>query len=257
MNSLIIKENLNTDICLIQMNRKEKRNALSVALLKAIQEAFTTMEAEGIRVAIIKGKGPVFSAGLDLSEASNEQEAHICAQNVAQTLNTFAHSPVISIGAAHGAALAGGAGLLSACDIGIATQECKIGYPETKRGMIAGLVMSFLVRQVGERRARDLLLTGRTISGTTAERWGLITEAVEQEALLSTAVSLAEQVIQGAPNATFYSKQLIDQLRSPKIGQDIEKALDHHMKARSSKEAEEGIAAFLEKREPNWSTFKN
>jgi len=152
----------------------------------------------------------------------------------------------------HGAAVAGGAGIMSACDFVVAAQRTKIGYPEVRRGLVAGLVMTFLRRQVSERNMRELLLGSELIDADRAKEIGLVNRVVAHDNLMTEALSLAGSALQGAPAAVAQTKRLIDELWWRSVKQDVDLALKYHMEARESAEAREGIAAFNEKRKPNW-----
>ena len=171
---------------------------------------------------------------------------------VADTLMTISQTHLITIAAVHGAAVAGGAGIMSACDFVVAAQKTKIGYPEVRRGLVAGLVMTFLRRQIGERNMRELLLASELIDAARAKEMGLVNRVVPQEDLMMEALKFAECVLQGAPGALTQTKQLIEEFWWRSVKQDIDVALKYHMQARQSAEAREGIAAFNEKRKPNW-----
>jgi methylglutaconyl-CoA hydratase len=171
---------------------------------------------------------------------------------VASTLVTISQTRLITIAAVHGAAVAGGAGIMSACDFVLAAERTKIGYPEVRRGLVAGLVMTFLRRQVGERNLRELLLTSELINAERAKEIGLVNRVVTQDELMSEAMKFAESVLQGAPDALAQTKRLIDELWWRSVKQDVDLALEYHMGARESAESREGIAAFNEKRKPNW-----
>jgi len=171
---------------------------------------------------------------------------------VAKTLITLAETPLVTIAAVHGAAVAGGAGIMSACDFVVAAEKTKIGYPEVRRGLVAGLVMTFLRRQVGERNMRELVLGGELIDAERAREIGLVNRVVAPDQLLYEAQRFADSVLQGAPNAVAETKRLIEELWSTSVKEDVDLALKHHMQARESAEAREGIAAFNEKRPPNW-----
>src|SRR5207247_7968017 len=117
-----------------------------------------TSDQPNERVLILRGAGAAFCTGLDLKEAADQTKAHATAEMVAKTLVTLAETRLVTIAAVHGAAVAGGAGIMSACDFVIAAEGTKIGYPEVRRGLVAGLVMTFLRRQVRARHLRDVLL---------------------------------------------------------------------------------------------------
>src|SRR5205085_6307534 len=174
------------------------------------------------------------------------------AELVAKTLITLSQTRLITIAAVHGAAVAGGAGIMSACDFVVAAQGTKIGYPEVRRGLVAGLVMTFLRRQVGERNMRELLLGSELIEAEWAREIGLVNRVVAPNELMKEAQKFADSVLQGAPNALAQTKHLIEKLWSSSVKKDVDLALKYHMRARESAEAREGIAAFNEKRPPNW-----
>ena len=141
---------------------------------------------------------------------------------------------------------------MSACDFVVAAARTKIGYPEVRRGLVAGLIMTFLRRQIGERNMRELLLGSELIDAERAREMGLVNRVVARDDLMSEALKFAESVLQGAPGAVKQTKRLIDELWWRSVKQDIDLALKYHMEARESAEAREGIAAFNEKRKPNW-----
>jgi methylglutaconyl-CoA hydratase len=189
---------------------------------------------------------------LDLKEAADPTKAHATAEMVARTLIAISQTRLITIAAVHGAAVAGGAGIMSACDFVVAAQGTKIGYPEVRRGLVAGLVLTFLRRQVGERNMRELLLGSELIKAERAKEIGLVNRVVAQDDLIGEAQKFADSVLQGAPKALAQTKRLIEELWWRSMKEDVDLALNYHMQARESDEAREGIAAFNEKRLPNW-----
>lgn len=252
MNTLVLKEQLEPGILHLILNRPEKRNALSISLLEALCTALEHAAKENQRVVILSGAGPLFCTGLDLQEASDLSLAHRSALLVAEALQSLSSNSYVTIALAHGAAVAGGAGLVSACDLALSTTDCQFGYPETRRGLVAGLVMTFLKRQVGERAARELLLTGELINAAKAHEIGLLNQLVAKEQLMGRALELAHSIVKGAPHAVAETKHLLDTLHPPTVADDLKHALKTHLTIRNSPEAQEGIAAFLEKREPSW-----
>jgi methylglutaconyl-CoA hydratase len=204
------------------------------------------------RVVILRGAGAAFCTGLDLKEAADQSKAHATAEMVANTLVAISQTHLVTIAAVHGAAVAGGAGIMSACDFVVAAERTKIGYPEVRRGLVAGLVMTFLRRQVGERNMRELLLGSELIEAERAKAIGLVNRVVPQNDLMTEALKFAESVLQGAPGAVTQTKRLIDELWWRSVKEDVDLAVKYHMEARESAEAREGIAAFNEKRKPNW-----
>jgi len=187
-----------------------------------------------------------------LKEAADHVKAHATAEMVAKTLVTLSQTRLITIAAVHGAAVAGGAGIMSACDFVVAAEKTKIGYPEVRRGLVAGLVMTFLRRQIGERNMRELLLSSELIDAERAREIGLVNRVVPADELMDEALGFAGSVLQGAPGAQAQTKRLIEELWSSAVKDDVGLALKYHMQARESAEAREGIAAFNQKRKPNW-----
>ena len=160
------------------------------------------------------------------------------------------HKPTIA--ALNGAALAGGAGLATACDFVIATESAQIGYPEVRRGLVAAMVLHDLVRQVGERRARWLLLTGTPITAVQAEQWGLVNRVVPAGACLDEALALSRSMLGCGPRAIETVKRLIAEASGQP--HDLRGAAAILAQVRVSTEAQEGIRAFLERRPPEWET---
>ena len=251
--AVVLVEKQTPQITLITLNRPERRNALTIELMSDLSSAIENAAADEIqRVLILRGAGSAFCTGLDLNEAAEMHKAHASAEMVAKTLVTLSKTRLITIAVVHGAAVAGGAGIMSACDFVIAAERTKIGYPEVRRGLVAGLVMTFLRRQLRERDLRELLLTSELIDAKRAQEIGLVNRVVPPNELENAAQKIAAAILQGAPDAVTNSKRLLEELWSSSVAEDVALALRHHMEARESNEAKEGIAAFLEKRPPKW-----
>jgi methylglutaconyl-CoA hydratase len=249
----VLIEKQTPQIAIVTLNRPERRNALTLELLNELIAAIKVASDEPHeRVLILRGAGAAFCTGLDLKEAANPKNAHATAEMVAKTLVTLSQTRLITIAAVHGAAVAGGAGIMSACDFVVAAKGTKIGYPEVRRGLVAGLVMTFLRRQIGERNMRELLLGSELIDAERAREIGLVNRVVARDDLMSAARKFADSVLQGAPDALAQTKRLIEGLWSSSVKEDVDLALKYHMQARESAEAREGIAAFNEKRPPKW-----
>jgi methylglutaconyl-CoA hydratase len=250
----VLIEEKNPRVTILTLNRPERRNALTIELLTELTDALDRVAADSQkRVLILRGAGKVFCAGLDLNETTVSERAHRSAEMVAKTLLAISQTRLITIAQVHGAALAGGAGLMSACDFVVAAEDTKIGYPETRRGLVAALVLTFLRRQLRERDIRELLFTAELIEAERAREIGLVNRVVPPNELENETQRIVAAVLQGAPGALASTKKLIEALSSSSVQEDIERALRHHMEARESVEAREGIAAFLEKRLPNWT----
>ena len=250
---VVLVEKQSPQITILTLNRPERRNALTIELLNELIAAIkVASDQPHERVLILRGAGQAFCTGLDLKEAADQTKAHATAEMVANTLIAINQTHLVTIAAVHGAAVAGGAGIMSACDFVVAAERTKIGYPEVRRGLVAGLVMTFLRRQVGERNMRELLLGSELIEVERAKAIGLVNRVVARNDLMTEALKFADSVLQGAPSVVAQTKRLIDELWWRSVKDDVDLALRYHMQARESAEAREGIAAFNEKRKPNW-----
>jgi methylglutaconyl-CoA hydratase len=251
---VILIEKQSAQITVVTLNRPERRNALTLELLTELCAAINVAsEQPNQRVLILRGAGAAFCTGLDLKEAADQTKAHATAEMVATTLITISQTRLVTIAAVHGAAVAGGAGIMSACDLVVAAEGTKIGYPEVRRGLVAGLVMTFLRRQVGERNMRELLYSAELINAVRAKEIGLVNRVVASEEVMNEAQKFAASVLQGAPDALAQTKRLVEDLWWRSVKEDVDIALKYHMQARKSDEAREGIAAFNEKRKPSWA----
>ncbi len=248
---LIVVEESPADVCVITLNRPEKRNALSIDLLEDLCAALDRARTRQ-RVVILKGAGPGFCAGLDLREALDDEKAHQSTKLVTSAFQKIMNMPLVTIAAVHGAALAGGAGLMLACDLSVAAEDAQIGFPEVRRGLVPTFVMTFLRRKVTEQRARELVLLGDTISGREALEIGLVTRVTSSDRVFDVAKELADRVLRNAPGAIIRSKTLMNDLWHLPIDQHLDRSAKLHQRVRASSEAKEGFAAFLEKREPKW-----
>ena len=254
MNSFVLTARANA-VTTLTLNRPDKRNALNVELLEALCTALDVAGADATqRIVVLRGAGPVFCSGLDLAEAQEPARAEQSADLVARALRALATTRLVTIAAVQGAAIAGGAGLMSACDFAVATRDAKFGYPEIRRGLVPALIMTFLRRQLRERDARELLLLGKLFDATHAHAIGLINRVVTDEAALDTEVrTIVSSLLQGAPSALADTKKLLADLWPSPLPRDLDAAHEYHVSARNSPEAREGIAAFLEKRAPRWT----
>jgi len=243
-------------ITTLTLHRPEKRNALNVELLEALGEAIRAAESDSTqRVLVLRGAGPAFCAGLDLAEAAtNAASAQRSAERMHHALEQLATTRLVTIAAVHGATLAGGAGLMSACDFALATRETQFGYPEVRRGLVPALVMTFLRRQLRERDARELVLLGERFDAEKAQAIGLVNRVVADGVALDAEVKrLTFSLLQGAPGAQVETKALLRKLWPTTLPDDLATARAYHLGARASSEATEGLNAYAENRAPNWA----
>jgi methylglutaconyl-CoA hydratase len=256
MSTLIIRNE--PSVRLITLNRPDVRNALSQELRQELFEAFLeTRNDPTIRAVILTGASTAFCAGMDLAELeqlqykSYEENLEDATQfgKLLELIYTFP-KPVIA--ALNGHAIAGGAGLASVCDFVVMSETAKFGYTESRLGFVAALVSVFLVRQVGERRARDLLLSARLLEAKEALGFGLINEIQPADKVMTRGLELAHELIQNAPNALAITKHLLADLPSLSLQDSLRHAAKVNAKVRGGDELSEGIRAFLEKRQARW-----
>jgi len=245
-------------LALVTLNRPEKRNAISAAMIGDVLAALKGVESGSERVVIITGAGKAFCAGMDL-EALKSLATQSSEQNLADARRTAGFFrrlwsfPKPLIAAVNGPALAGGCGIATLCDFTLAVPEAKFGYTEVRVGFIPALVSMFLERQVGEKVARDLFLTGRLVDAAEAKTMGLVTRIVPAEQLLTAARELAETLFANSPGGILATKRLLVRASEEEIDRRIELAVAESVAIRSTPDFREGLAAFLEKREPHWS----
>jgi methylglutaconyl-CoA hydratase len=257
---LVLCERPEPGLALVTLNRQARRNALSIAMLEALIATLEGLaQPGGARVAILRGAGPVFCAGLDLAEATQADLVERSAQGVAKALATLRHGSVVTIAAVHGGAYAGGAGMVAACDMAVASSEARFAFPEARRGLLPALICDPLKTKIREGDLRELLLVGNTIDAQRALQIGLVQRVVSEstvlsEALLNEATLMARGVLAGGPQTIIETKALIDHAYG--FGQADHSAdpasIEDHLRARRSPEATEGLKAFLEKRDPAW-----
>lgn len=253
MNEYIVIENINKAIAKMTLNHPQTHNALSLELMKELCDALNALENSSCQVIILAAKGKNFCSGLDLHQAADEALIEKMASQLAKLFTLFHHTPLVTIACVQGQAIAGGGGLAASCDIMLAAEEAKIGFPETRRGIIAAQVAAILVRQLNIRFVRELLLTGELIDSLRAKEIGLVNHVVSLEIMDQEALRIANEVLKGAPNAIKETKRLLKEMAQGTFGKDLALAIDFHHAVRHSAEGKEGIASFLEKRPPNWT----
>ena len=254
MSNLITGDMPHKGLAILTLNRPDRRNALCIALLDELCDQVESMANAGTaRVLILNGAGPVFSAGLDLSEASQSHLIQQCAESLARSMQLMRDTEIITIAAAHGGAYAGGAGLMASCDLAIGSIDLKIGFPEARRGLLPALISAVLSPKVREGDLRELFLVGNTIDAVRAQQIGLLQRVVPMESLMQVAIEMADGVLAGGPETVKATKVLLNQAYVPNETVSIQHMIELHLNARNGNEATEGLAAFLEKRSPNWN----
>jgi len=245
-------------VATIALTVPEKRNAISQHMVLDLIAALAQAESSSVRAVILTGAGKAFCAGMDLDELqllakSTLQKNLEDARRVSKMFYRLYSFPKPVIAAVNGAAIAGGCGLATLADFTLAAPEAKFGYPEVKLGFMPALVAVFLRRQIAEKHARDLLLTGRIVDAAEAFRIGLITEIVPAESLMDRAHEIAANLIAASPTAVARTKKFLLDFDDATIRSELEAAIDANATIRSTPDFHEGVAAFLEKRAPKWS----
>ncbi len=245
------------EITAITLSRPEKRNAISKDMIEDLLAALGEVESSRALVAIVTGAGKAFCSGMDLDEleaiSSQSPEQNLeDSRRLAGMFRRLYTFPKPLIAAVNGAAIAGGCGIATLCDFTLAVPEAKFGYTEVRIGFIPAIVSVFLIRQIGEKRARDLLLTGRTLDAAEAHRIGLVTEVVAPDRLLERAHELAATLLAGSPTSIVRTKRLMGRFSESSLDGDLEMAVHENARIRTTADFREGVAAFLEKRKPLW-----
>jgi methylglutaconyl-CoA hydratase len=245
-------------IATITLNRPDKRNAISFELIDDLLHALQEVEKSGALVLIVTGSGKAFCSGMDLENLKallgrtpeqNLQDS----ETMVRLFRALYEFPKVTIAAVNGAAIAGGTGLALLCDFTLAVPEAKFGYTEVRIGFVPAIVSTFLLRQVGEKQARDLLLTGRLFGAEEALRMGLVNEIVAPEKLTTRARDLAALLMENSPASLRATKKLLTDHSRAEIDAQIDAAVRENAAIRTTADFREGIASFLEKRKPVWS----
>jgi methylglutaconyl-CoA hydratase len=249
---------IENQVALITLHHPEKRNAITPRMMDDLLAALDEIEKGPARAAILTGAGKAFCAGMDIEtlrdSASATHGQHIeDARRTAQLFRRLWSFPKPVIAAVNGAAIAGGCGLATLCDFTLAAREATFGYTEVKIGFIPAVVSVFLARQIGEKRARDLLLSGRIVDAAEAHELGLVTVVIAPESLMGRAYELANTLAAASPSSLVQTKRLLIAGASEEVDREIEAVITASAEVRETSDFREGVAAFLEKRPPRWT----
>jgi len=244
----------------IILNRPEKRNALSRQLMAELLQAFEDFHLERkVRAVILTGAGNSFCAGMDLAEmlATSKRpdphsQWHADAVQYKELIEAMLRFPKPIIAAVNGPAVAGGAGLVLAADIVVAAESARFGLPEPQRGLVAGLVSPLLAFRIGGGYAARLLLAADLVDAAEARRVNLFHEIVKDDLVWARAHAVAEQCAKSAPEALQLTKKMLNETIGDHLNVLLAAGAAASATARTTEAAAEGLAAFLEKREPNW-----
>jgi methylglutaconyl-CoA hydratase len=242
----------------ITLNRPERRNAMTPQMQTELIAAIENAGASKCRVVVFRGAGEAFCSGLDLAALQGMKDKTAAehredAERIAKLFWVLYKMQKPTIAAVHGAAIAGGTGLATICDFTLATPAAKFGFTEVRIGFVPALVSAFLTLQVGEKRARDLLLTGRVFDAAEAHGLGLVNEVVEPDALEERVKSLAHVLAANSPQSIAATKKLMTAQSEAWLQTAFDQAMDANARARETADFREGVTAFLEKRKPVWT----
>ncbi len=245
-------------IATITLNRPDKRNAISYELIDDLIAALEQATSSSAQIVMLTGAGKAFCSGMDLDNlkqlTGRSHEQNIAdSETMASLFRTLYDCPKPTIAAVNGAAIAGGTGLATLCDFTLAVPEAKFGYTEVRIGFVPGIVSSYLIANVGEKRARDLLLTGRLFGAEEALQLGLVTEIVAPEELMTRALQLAAQLMENSPASLRATKALLSSYTKEQLDRQLKSAIRENAAIRQTADFKEGITSFLEKRKPTWT----
>jgi methylglutaconyl-CoA hydratase len=244
---------LHEGVLTLTLDRAAKRNALSSSLIGALHAGLERADLDSdVRVVVIRGAGKDFCAGADLDEllasagrslAENEAEA----RRLGSLFELIRSIPKPVVALVQGRALAGGAGLATACDITVAGAGAQIGYPEIQRGFVPAMVMALLVRLTGQKMALDLVLTGRVLVAEEARLAGLVSRVVADADLEREGGEVARRLAESSPSALALTKRLFYQLDAPSFSEAIALGARVNALARQTPDFREAIGRFLER----------
>jgi methylglutaconyl-CoA hydratase len=242
----------------VRMTRPDRRNAFDAGLIGALADAFHDVPSRaGARVVVLEGEGPSFSAGADLDwmrgglalgEAENEADA----LRLVAMLDAIATCPLPVVARAHGHALGGGAGLVCAADIAVASDDLRIGFTEVRLGVIPAAISPFVVRRIGPGHARTLFLRGNQLRADEAFRIGLVHLVAPADGLDGAVDAVVADLLAGGPNALADTKRLLDEVAAPAAPGAGPETARRIARVRVGDEAQAGIRAFLQRESPPW-----
>lgn len=249
----VLKVERRQNYAVFTLNRPEKRNALNVAMMQALDEAIDSIENDNnIRAVIVRGAGGSFCSGLDLAEADRLEGGH-SPVNIERVFHRLAHIPVPTIAAMQGAALAGGCELGLHCDMRVAAEDLRMGMTVARVGLVVPYdFIRKLIEIIGAANTAQIIYTAEPVNAERALHMGMVHEVVPNARLDETAIAWAEKVAANAPLSLRTMKHSMRRALSASNNAWHEDILNMGRLVRISKDAKEGIRAFLEKRKPNW-----
>ena len=260
--SKYIQFSIESGVATLTLDRAEKRNALKRDFIEEILGALDQVQQdEAVRVFVLNAAGSVFCAGMDLGEMqerataeNKEKEWQRDSEVFCEMVTKIYSLPVPTVAAIQGPVLAGGMGMILACDIVVAADSVFFALPEPMRGITAAMVTPFLIQRVGAGPATYMLLSGRRVSASEAERFGLAHQLTSNDQLAHEIEELKQSILTGSPRALAITKRHVDDCSAANLIQQVRASIGVSAQARETDDAREGLAAFLEKRKPNWQT---
>ncbi|AHH95044.1 enoyl-CoA hydratase family protein [Kutzneria viridogrisea] len=240
-------------IATITLDSPHNRNALSAQLRRELRDHLgSALAEEAVRVVVLSHTGPVFCAGMDLKEAGGASADQQGVNEFPAILEQLWTSPKPVVARLAGPARAGGVGIVAACDIAIAVREASFAFSEVRIGVVPAVISVTVLPRLLPRAAHELFLTGETFDAERAVRIGLLNSAVAAEDLDAEVARYAGMLALGAPNALAATKSMLREPRTGDMGQDFADMLELSARHFGGEEGQEGIAAFVQKRKPNW-----
>ncbi len=242
----------------IVLNRPDVRNALNDEMISELKSVLSDIKSDNsIKTVSVTGAGSAFCSGADIGhmqklQSNSYQENYQDSYNLAELFYALYQMPQPTIAIVNGPALAGGCGLATVCDFVIADPGAKFGYPEVKIGFVAAIVSGHLIRQVGERFARELLLSGRIIDAEQALEIGLINKICDKTEMHACKQKLINELHNNSQNAMKSTKELLAKFQYSPLEKDLHRLAEWNASVRKTEDFKEGISSFMEKRKPNW-----
>ena len=255
----LVRYEVDARIATITLNRPDKRNALNAAMVTELKKAFTKAATnDHAKVIVLEAEGDAFCAGADLAYLAelqqNTYEENLADSNHLKELfyQIYTH-PKVVVAKIQGHAIAGGCGLATVCDFSFAADHAKFGYTEVRIGFIPAIVKVFLLRKIGEGKAKELLLTGKLYDAISAKNYGLVNDVFSAEDLNDQVTSFVNSLIENNSGQSMtLTKQMIANVQELSLEEGLNHAAEQNAKARATSDCQNGIAAFLNKEKLSW-----
>ncbi len=253
-----LKVNKKDKVTTVTFNRPNVRNAFNWTMIQELFDVFGNIKSDDTRIAVLTGEGTCFCAGADLKwmrdvMQSSYEDNYKESLELAELFYLLYSLPKPLVGKVNGPAIGGGTGFVSVCDIAVASTAAKFSFSEVRIGLVPSDISPFMIRKCGgEGRIREYFLTGRRLSAEDALRIGLVNKVTEPDDLEGTVDEIVDELLQGSPNALKVCKELLEKVPQQSLDDVRDYTADVLAKLRKSDEAQEGMNAFLEKRQPKW-----